>query len=101
VHTLDAARLYRLALESAAAGSRLHAVADSGIPFREIAAAIAGRPKVQTASIAADDVAEHFSHLALFVGMDNSVSSNRTRTTLGWQPQNDGLIDDLDHYLNG
>jgi nucleoside-diphosphate-sugar epimerase len=101
VHTLDAARLYRLALESAAAGSRLHAVSDSGIPFREVAAAIAAGLKVPTASIAAGDVAEHFSHLALFVGMDNPVSSDRTRTTLGWQPLNDRLIDNLDHYLMG
>ncbi|HVT71073.1 MAG TPA: NAD-dependent epimerase/dehydratase family protein, partial [Trebonia sp.] len=63
VHTLDAARVYRLALESAPAGTRLHAVAESGIPFRDIAAAIGRGAGVPTASIPAADAAEHFSFL--------------------------------------
>ena len=101
VHTLDAARVYRLALESAPAGSRLHAVDDEGVPFREIAGAIGRNLDLPTASIAADDAGEHFSFLAGFVGLDNLTSSARTRSLLGWAPEHSGLIADLDegHYF--
>lgn len=101
VHTLDAARLYRLAVENAAAGSRLHAVADDGVPFREIADVIARKLNVAAASIAPGDAAEHFSYLAPFVALDNPVSSERTRRWLAWQPTHPGLIEDLDqgHYF--
>lgn len=94
-HTLDAARLYRLALEEAPAGSRLHAVGDEGVPLREIAEAIARNLGVPTASIPAER-AEHFGFLAGFVGLDNPTSSARTRELLGWQPTEPGLIADLD-----
>jgi nucleoside-diphosphate-sugar epimerase len=97
VHTLDAARVYRLALESAPAGTRLHAVADEGIPFRDIAAAIGRGAGVPTASIAAEDAAEHFSFLGGFVGLDNPVSTELTRKVLGWEPSHPGLIEDLEH----
>jgi nucleoside-diphosphate-sugar epimerase len=101
VHTLDAAKLYRLALESATAGSRLHAVADPGIPFRQIAEAIGEKLAIPTASIAPDDAAEHFAHVAPFVALDNPVSSELTRDWLGWQPTHPALIEDLnqDHYF--
>jgi nucleoside-diphosphate-sugar epimerase len=101
VHTLDAARAYRLALEEAPAGSRLHAVADAGVPFREIAEAIARKLEVPSASIAAQDAAGHFSFLAPFVSLDNVVSSELTRELLGWEPTHPGLIEDLDdgHYF--
>jgi nucleoside-diphosphate-sugar epimerase len=100
VHTLDAARVYRLALERAAAGSRLHAVADDGVAFREIAAAIGSKLALPVVSVAADDVPEHFSYLGPFVSLDNVVSSKMTRAWLGWEPEHPGLIDDLgaDHY---
>lgn len=65
------ARVYRLALESAPAASRLHAVADEGVPFRDIAAAIGRGAGVPTASIAADDANDHFSFLGAFVSLDN------------------------------
>jgi len=65
VHTLDAARLYRLALEAAAAGSRLHAVADEGVPFRDIAGVIGRQLGLPSASIGADDANGHFSYLGL------------------------------------
>jgi nucleoside-diphosphate-sugar epimerase len=97
VHTLDAAEVYRLALESAPAGSRLHAVTDEGIPFRDIAAAIGRGAGVPTASIPASDAGEHFSFLGAFVGLDNPTSSSVTRKVLGWEPAHPGLIDDLEH----
>ena len=97
VHTLDAARVYRLALESAPAGSRLHAVADEGVPFRDIAAAIGHGAGVPTASISASDAGERFAFLGSFVGVDNPTSSEVTRKVLGWEPAHPGLIEDLEH----
>jgi len=97
VHTLDAARVYRLALESAPAGSRLHAVADEGVPFRDIAAAIGRGAGVPTASISASDAGERFAFLGSFVGVDNPTSSEVTRKVLGWEPAHPGLIEDLEH----
>jgi nucleoside-diphosphate-sugar epimerase len=97
VHTLDAARVYRLALEGAPAGSRLHAVADEGIPFRDIAAAIGHGTGTPVASIPAADAAERFAFLGAFVGVDNPTSSAVTRKVLGWEPAYPGLIDDLEH----
>jgi nucleoside-diphosphate-sugar epimerase len=101
VHTLDAARAYRLALEAAPGGSRLHAVADDGVAFRDIAAVIGRQLGLPTASIAAQDAAEHFSFLGAFVALDNPVSSTLTRRRLGWEPTHPGLLDDLDagHYF--
>jgi nucleoside-diphosphate-sugar epimerase len=97
VHTVDAARVYRLALEAAPAGSRLHAVADEGVPFREIAEVIGRKLGVPTASIPA----ERFSFLAAFVGLDNPTSSQQTRRLLSWEPAHPGLLADLDqgHYF--
>ena len=97
VHTLDAARVYRLALEGAPAGSRLHAVADEGIPFRDIAAAIGRGAGVPTASISAADAGERFAFLGGFVGVDNPTSSEVTRKVLGREPAHPGLIEDLEH----
>jgi nucleoside-diphosphate-sugar epimerase len=101
VHTLDAARLYRLALESASAGSRLHGVADEGVPFREIAGMIGRKLGVPSASIAPDDAEAHFTYLGPFVSLDNPTSSELTRRLVGWQPTRAGLLDDLDegHYF--
>jgi nucleoside-diphosphate-sugar epimerase len=100
VHTLDAARVYRLALERAAAGSRLHAVADHGVPFSEIATAIANKLDLPVVSVAAEEVPEHFSFLGPFITLDNVVSSDLTGEWLGWKPEHPGLIEDLsaDHY---
>ncbi len=97
VHTLDAARVYRLALEDAPAGSRLHAVADEGVPFRDIAAAIGRGLGVPVASVSAADAGERFAFLGGFVGVDNPVSSEVTRKLLGWEPAHPGLIEDLEH----
>jgi nucleoside-diphosphate-sugar epimerase len=102
VHTLDAARLCRLALEQAPAGSRLHAVADEGVAFREIAEAIGRHLNVPVKSIPAEDAADHFSFLGALVALDNPTSSAHTQELLGWQPTHPGLIDDLDrgHYFD-
>lgn len=101
VHTLDAARAYRLALEIAPAGTRLHAVADEGIPFRDIAAAIGRGLGVPATSISAAQAAERFAFLGALVGVDNPASSEVTRKLLGWEPEHPGLIADLaqGHYF--
>jgi len=97
VHTLDAARLYRLALESAPAGSRLHGVADEGVPFRDIAEAIGRRLNLPVKSVDPQDAGEHFGLLGNFAVLDNPTSSAGTRQLLGWEPTHEGLLDDLTH----
>ena len=103
VHTLDAAQLYLLALESAPAGSRLHGVADAGVPFREIAAVIGSRLGLPTASVDPQDAGGHFGFLGMLVGLDNPTSNALTRELLGWEPSHAGLLDDLNHghYFDG
>jgi SAM-dependent methyltransferase len=100
VHTLDAARLFRLAVEGAPAGSRLHAVADEGVPFREIAGAIGRHLGVPTVSIPPEEAEGYFGFLAMFVSLDNPASSALTRELLDWRPEHPGLLDDLGqgHY---
>jgi nucleoside-diphosphate-sugar epimerase len=97
VHRLDCARLYRLALEKGSAGARYHAVAEEGVPVREIAEAIGRGLKVPTVSLSAEQAAKHFGWLGLFVGFDVPSSSTLTQQQLGWRPTQTGLIDDLDH----
>ncbi len=101
VHTLDAARLYRLAIEAAPAGSRLHAVGDEGVPFRQIAEAIGRNLDVPAVSIPPGQAADYFGFLAPFVSLDNPISSKRTQELLGWQPAHPGLLEDLGqrHYF--
>jgi nucleoside-diphosphate-sugar epimerase len=100
-HTLDAAHLYRLALEKAPAGSRLHAVGDEGIEFRQIAEAIGRHLSLPVTSIDPQDAAGHFGFLAPMVTLDNRASNALTQQLLGWQPTHPGLIEDLDkgHYF--
>src|SRR6266571_918891 len=86
VHTLDAAHLYRLAIEAAPAGSRLHAVTDEGVPFREIAEAIGRNLDLPTVSIPPDDIAAYFEYLSWAVPLDNPTSSALTQELLGWHP---------------
>ncbi|MGW7544839.1 SDR family oxidoreductase [Streptomyces sp. NPDC054770] len=101
VHRLDAARLFRLALESAPAGTGLHGAADEGIPFKDIAAAIGRGLDVPVKSIPAQEAQSHFGWLAAPATIDNATSSERTRSLLGWKPEQPGLIADLDegHYF--
>jgi len=103
VHRLDAAHLFRLALEKAPARSRLHAVADEGVPIRAIAEVIGRHLDVPVVSVPAGQASGHFGFLAGFLAADNPVSSTLTRALLGWQPAHPGLIEDLDkgHYFHG
>ena len=97
VHRLDAAKLYRLAVEKAPAGTiRYHVVAEEGLAFREIAEAIGDGLKIPAISRSPEQAAEHFSWFAHFAGMDCAASSERTRKILGWSPVEPGLIEDLD-----
>jgi nucleoside-diphosphate-sugar epimerase len=100
-HTRDAARLFRLALEKAPAGTRLHAAGDEGIAFREIAETIGKNLGVPAVSIAPEEADAHFGFLGRLVQLDNPVSTARTRELLGWEPVHPGLIDDLNegHYF--
>jgi nucleoside-diphosphate-sugar epimerase len=97
VHVLDAANLFRLALEHAPAGSRLHAVGDEGVPIRDIAEVIGRHLNLPTASVPA----EGFGWLGMILSIDQPSSSAQTRELLGWRPVHPGLIEDLDkgHYF--
>jgi nucleoside-diphosphate-sugar epimerase len=100
VHRLDAAKLFRLALEKGEAGAKYHGVGEAGIPFRDIASSIAGRLQVPAASMPAAKTARHFGLLANFVGLDNPASSDWTRQVLDWRPEQTGLLADMDaHYF--
>jgi nucleoside-diphosphate-sugar epimerase len=96
VHVSDAGRLARLAVESAPAGSVLHAVGDAGVPFKEIAETMGRHLGVPTKSVAEADALDHFSFLGMFAGIDQPASATITRELLGWEPTGPGLIDDLD-----
>jgi nucleoside-diphosphate-sugar epimerase len=101
VHRLDAAHLFRLAVESGPAGARLHGVGDEGVPVRAIAEVIGRHLKVPVASIAVDQLAEHFGFLGAFFAADLPASSAITQRVLGWHPEQPGLIADLEegHYF--
>jgi nucleoside-diphosphate-sugar epimerase len=95
VHRLDAAHLFRLALEKGEAGSKYHAIAEDGIQLREIAEVIGKQLGVPVAAISPDEAAGHFGFLAYFVSADLQASSARTKETLEWDPKQVGLISDL------
>ena len=98
IHVLDAAPLYRLALEKGTAGTRYHAVAEEGVRLREIAEAIGRGLKVPVVSRTPEEAAGHFGPLGFFVGADGPASSALTQERLGWRPtQKSGMIADLDH----
>ncbi len=96
VHVLDAARLYRLALEKQEAGARYHAIAEEGVPARDIAEAIGRGIKVPVVSKSPAEAAAHFGWLEMFVSRDLIGSSVQTQRILGWHPTGPGLIADLD-----
>jgi nucleoside-diphosphate-sugar epimerase len=99
VHRLDAANLYRRALETGAAMPRYHAVADEGVPFREIATVIGKRLNLPVVSMTPEEAAAHFGWFAHFAAMNNLASSEKTRRLTGWQPTRPGLIADLDRPI--
>jgi nucleoside-diphosphate-sugar epimerase len=97
VHRLDAARLYRLALEKGSAGARYHAVAEAGVPLRDIADAIGRRLNVPVVAKSPEEAADHFGWLGYFAGVDCLASSAQTQQRLGWRPTaQPGLIADLE-----
>ncbi|MCU1682561.1 MAG: NAD-dependent epimerase/dehydratase [Amycolatopsis sp.] len=100
-HRLDAARLFRLALENAPAGSTLHAVGDEGVPIRAVAEVIGRLLDVPVVSVSPEDAVEHFGALGGFLGLDSPASNTLTRELLGWQPTHPGLLEDLEkgHYF--
>lgn len=97
VHILDAARVYRLAIEKQEAGARYHAVAEEGVPARDIAMAIGRGLNVPVLSISPEEAAAHFGWLGLFAGRDLTGSSAQTQQRLGWRPTGPGLITDLEN----
>ncbi|SDJ09870.1 Nucleoside-diphosphate-sugar epimerase [Frankineae bacterium MT45] len=103
VHRLDAAHLVRLAVESAPAGSVLHAVAEEGIESRSIAEAIGRGLGVGVESVPAEKALEHFDWIGRFFGADAPASNSRTRELMDWAPTHPGLIADLEagSYFSG
>jgi nucleoside-diphosphate-sugar epimerase len=95
-HVLDTARLYRLALEKREAGARYHAVAEEGVPLRDIAEVIARGLKVPVVSMPPEQAAAHFGWFGAFVGRDLPASSALTQERLGWRPTGPGMIADLE-----
>jgi nucleoside-diphosphate-sugar epimerase len=96
VHRLDAAHLFRLALEKAPAGSVLHGAADEGVPTRAIAEVIGRHLDLPVVSISPENAGEHFSWLGAAISTDNPTSSALTRELLGWHPVQPSLLEDLD-----
>ena len=96
VHRLDAAHLFRLALEKAAAKACYHGVAEEGVAFRQIAAVIDRRLNVPVISKTPEEATTHFTWFAHFAAIDVPASSKQTRQNLGWHPTQPGLIADLD-----
>ncbi|GAA2152479.1 SDR family oxidoreductase [Actinomadura napierensis] len=103
VHRLDAAHLFRLAVESAPAGSVLHGAAEEGVPVRDIAEVIGRHLDLPVESITAEQAPEHFGFLAAILSLDNPTSNALTRKRVEWNPVHPGLIADLEegHYFNG
>jgi len=96
VHRLDAAHLFRLALEKAPARSIFHGVAEEGVPFRDIAQVIGKHLNIPVVTKSPQEAADHFGWFAHFAAMDNPASSARTQQQLGWRPKHPPLIPDLD-----
>ncbi len=96
VHRLDAARLFRLALEKGAKGVRYNAIGDAGIPVRELAALIGKRLNLPVNAVTTVQAAEHFEWMARFIAFDAPSSSVVTKEQLGWQPTHIGLLDDME-----
>jgi nucleoside-diphosphate-sugar epimerase len=95
-HVMDVARLYRLAIENAEPGAKYHAVAEEGVPMRDIAETIGRRLKLTVKSITPEEAGAFFGWLGMFVAQDMRVSSAQTQKKLGWQPTGPGLIADLE-----
>lgn len=97
VHRLDAARLFRLALEKAPAASVLHGAGEGAVAIRAVAEHIGRALGIPTVSLTPEQAAEHLGnpHLARFFALDVPVSSSYTRSLLGWTPSHPTLLEDL------
>jgi nucleoside-diphosphate-sugar epimerase len=95
VHRTDAARMVTLGLAKAPAGARLHAVAEEGVPTREIAEAIGRALDLPVAPVPADDVQAHFGWIGTFFAMELTATSAATQHLLGWTPGGPTLVEDL------
>lgn len=96
VHVTDAARMVRLGLEKAPAGSRLHAIAEEGVPTRAIAEAIGRAYDLPVASVDPAEVRSHFGWIGTFFGMDGTATSTAAQELLGWTPTGPTLLEDID-----
>jgi len=96
VHRVDAAKVFRLAMERAIPGAYYHAVAEEGVPFREIAEVIGRRLTVPVVAKGQEEAAAHFTWFAHFATMNVTASSKQTQERLQWRPTLPGLIADLD-----
>ncbi|HWU74441.1 MAG TPA: SDR family oxidoreductase [Sphingomonas sp.] len=94
-HVLDVAKLYVLAVERSAPGARYHAVAEEGIPVRDIAGVVGAGLNLPVVSLTPEEAPAHFGWLSMFAGLDLPASSAKTRELLGWNPTGPGMIDDL------
>lgn len=101
VHRLDAAQLFRLAVEKGSANTRYHGIGDEGVPFRDIAGVIGRHLDVPVVSKSLEEAGDHFGFLARFASVDIPASSALTQRWLGWKPAHSGLLADLDrgHYF--
>ena len=99
VHRLDAAVVYRLALETTSPAARYHAIAEEGLPFKDIASVIGRRLNLPVVSKTPQEANDHFGWFGMFAGSDMPASSQRTRELLGWTPKRVGLIPDIDRPI--
>jgi nucleoside-diphosphate-sugar epimerase len=100
VHRLDAAHLFRLALDKGSGAARYHGVAEEGVPARDIAEVIGRRLNIPVVAKAREEAAGHFGWMARFFGLDGPASSAQTQQLLGWRPTQPGLIADIEeHYF--
>ncbi len=96
VHRLDAARVFRLAVERGARNEAFHAIAEQGVPYRLIAEAIGRQVGVPAKSLTPEDAEAHFGGFAMWVAGNGPASSDRTRAVLGWEPKESGIIPDIE-----
>ena len=95
VHRLDAAHLFRLALENGKAGMKYHAVGDESITVKSISEVIAQHLNLPMISITPEEAAAHFGAFAMMASFDCPASSKITQERLNWHPSHPGLLEDL------